>query len=839
MSAKPSEVLMTVRGLTAQAFKVVLPAMGYEVRPEQFQYAMHIAESIVVAPARKRHADVLMLEAGAGTGKTFGYTIPGCLYAALSEERVGISTHTLALQDQLFGREALYSGRQPDFASGDRSDLSVAIEVTKRLCGKTLLAAFRKGRHSYLSPDRALSEVRDLRAGGAEFVPGNKDRLDALEAWAHHINGLVEDLRGVTAEPGTDEAAGPRWKASADLSKRLIDDPYQGLIAAWAEDHALPIGVFASDICCLSHGEQGENPWYHHHINNVQDAQIVVFSHSLQLLSVMRSFDGESPILPSFGLLVHDECDTMGDVAKSHMRKKFRPSTLANALAEARPALKAALRDKTLAALWSSLESDLESSKHRLDNLLCSAAPTAQSHMSNELFLDPDEPLASEMSDMFRAIQKRSAALFARLNALKKNPGRDNRVRRLWSRLADSNSALTRILCGIAPADGGQMPLVPGHVTTKSDEKHVGFSCSALSWSPNKHIASIELVDLYPGQKYGREWMFPSDTKLVVLTSATMRVPPSGKADEFVFIRTMVGVPKDNIGHAVRPVSFGQIAKIYHVSGFPSPFVRTTDNSSTEDDAADDDNHNSVDYNPQWVAMAVSVLKRVADKTSDGRAVLVHAGSYRDIEQLYPALHDDPRFFLHLRDIRVTDGVEALCTAKARVLVTPALQAGANIRSTSGKQLLTAIVVLRLPVQPRDTVLEAALVRNYSARGFSDPAKRARNNLFSIGENKAIHRFTQEIGRGIRDASDVIDLWVLDPRFPLHPSVGARIEPSFGIGCTCEWTKRWHSALPERFRPLLHDLRVVRVIVPDPGPDGDGVQIVNPSKIAPVVPRFF
>ena len=67
---------------------------SYVARPAQQRYAQAIADAI-------DDKDTLIVEAGTGTGKTYGYLVP----ALLSGERVIISTGTKALQDQLYHRD--------------------------------------------------------------------------------------------------------------------------------------------------------------------------------------------------------------------------------------------------------------------------------------------------------------------------------------------------------------------------------------------------------------------------------------------------------------------------------------------------------------------------------------------------------------------------------------------------------------------------------------------------------------------------------------------------------------------------------------------------------------
>ena len=72
---------------------------NYEHRQQQLDMARAVAQAI----ANNQH---LICEAGTGVGKSFGYLVPAIL-AATSEnkdkkiQRVIVSTHTIALQEQL------------------------------------------------------------------------------------------------------------------------------------------------------------------------------------------------------------------------------------------------------------------------------------------------------------------------------------------------------------------------------------------------------------------------------------------------------------------------------------------------------------------------------------------------------------------------------------------------------------------------------------------------------------------------------------------------------------------------------------------------------------------
>ncbi|MDP2786135.1 MAG: ATP-dependent DNA helicase [Sulfurimicrobium sp.] len=117
-------------------------AQGYRPRPQQLAMAHAIAKAI-------EHHEILVAEAGTGTGKTFAYLIP----ALLSGGKVIVSTGTKTLQDQLFNRDI----------PAVRAALQVPVSV-----------AILKGRANYVCHyhlDRTRSEGRFFNREDVKYLP--------------------------------------------------------------------------------------------------------------------------------------------------------------------------------------------------------------------------------------------------------------------------------------------------------------------------------------------------------------------------------------------------------------------------------------------------------------------------------------------------------------------------------------------------------------------------------------------------------------------------------------------------------------------------------------------
>jgi ATP-dependent DNA helicase DinG len=71
---------------------------NFEYRPQQQQMGAEVARAL-------QNNGHLLVEAGTGVGKSFGYLIPSILYAAANRKKAIVSTHTINLQEQLIGKD--------------------------------------------------------------------------------------------------------------------------------------------------------------------------------------------------------------------------------------------------------------------------------------------------------------------------------------------------------------------------------------------------------------------------------------------------------------------------------------------------------------------------------------------------------------------------------------------------------------------------------------------------------------------------------------------------------------------------------------------------------------
>ena len=124
-------------------------------------------------------AEHLVIEAGTGVGKSLAYLIPAALYAVRTRSKAVISTHTIALQEQLIYKD---------------------IPLVQKLLPIEFEAALLKGRHNFLCGtrlERALAQAGDL------FTSGQRAELERIREWStHDQERLAERFRGPAGARG-------------------------------------------------------------------------------------------------------------------------------------------------------------------------------------------------------------------------------------------------------------------------------------------------------------------------------------------------------------------------------------------------------------------------------------------------------------------------------------------------------------------------------------------------------------------------------------------------------------------------------------------------------------
>ena len=241
-------------------------AKGYESRLGQAKMAERVAEII----EDRKH---LVVEAGTGTGKSLAYLVPAAYAAEELGKKAIISTYTIHLQEQLFGKD---------------------VPIVQSLVPFEFSAALLKGRHNYLCPHR-LKKAQQHQ--GDLFATGQAEQLRGLVEWA-----------GKTTD-GT-----------------LSDIQFQVDATVWAQ---VCSEAFA---CTPRHCGGPTGCFYQKARNKILDAKVVILNHAL-LFGLLAGAE-ESEEEPSEGylfpndFLVLDEAHEVEDVAAKALGLEVRLGSL-------------------------------------------------------------------------------------------------------------------------------------------------------------------------------------------------------------------------------------------------------------------------------------------------------------------------------------------------------------------------------------------------------------------------------------------------------------------------------------------------------------------------------
>lgn len=140
---------------------VAVSGIGGQTRPGQVE----MAEAVADAMASGTH---LLVQAGTGTGKSLGYLAPALLHT-LADERVVVSTATLALQGQLVDR-----------------DLPALLDSTEKHLPRRPTYAILKGRNNYACLHRIREGAPDEEGMLVDVPPAGPvgQQVVELREWA-------------------------------------------------------------------------------------------------------------------------------------------------------------------------------------------------------------------------------------------------------------------------------------------------------------------------------------------------------------------------------------------------------------------------------------------------------------------------------------------------------------------------------------------------------------------------------------------------------------------------------------------------------------------------------
>jgi ATP-dependent DNA helicase DinG len=226
---------------------------SYEVRSQQLQMADAVARAI----DRPGH---LIVEAGTGVGKSFAYLVPSIIAAVEQKKKIVVSTHTIALQEQLLRKD---------------------IPFLRSVMPHEFSAVLVKGRSNYISLRRL--DVAGARATGTFQKQEEFDQLAEIKLWGNRTtDGTRSDL------------------------------DFKPLPAVWD-------AVQSENGNCLGKECPRYNEcFYFKARRRVWTANLMIVNHALFVTDLAMRASGFG-LLPDYDVAIFDEAHTLEAVAGEHM----------------------------------------------------------------------------------------------------------------------------------------------------------------------------------------------------------------------------------------------------------------------------------------------------------------------------------------------------------------------------------------------------------------------------------------------------------------------------------------------------------------------------------------
>ncbi len=256
----------TLDAFFSQGGPLALTVKGFEERVEQKLMSQDVLQAFI-------HQHPAFIEAGTGTGKSLAYLIPAILWAEKYDEKVVISTNTIALQEQLINK-----------------DIPLAI----RALGFETKYVLAKGMSNYV----CLSRLDQAVAERSLFATNSEEELIAIQDWS---------------------------RSSICGSRSSL--PFLPTHASWEQ-----VSV-QSDLCSGPKCEQFNRCFFFKAKQEAQSAKIIVVNHHLLFADIaLRLESGQQSLLPSYKRLIIDEAHHIEDIATEHFAAKVSRQEIAKIL---------------------------------------------------------------------------------------------------------------------------------------------------------------------------------------------------------------------------------------------------------------------------------------------------------------------------------------------------------------------------------------------------------------------------------------------------------------------------------------------------------------------------
>ncbi len=487
---------------------------GYEYRPQQVEMLRAVARAF-------NESQHLLVEAGTGTGKSMAYLLPAAHFATQNGERVVISTNTINLQDQLYGKDI------PDL---------------QRILPFEFKAALLKGRSNYIC-------LRRLAA----FRHSGPSSLEEMRLLAKILVWLPSTVTGDQAELFV-----PDYKEQALWSRVCAD----------AETCLAERCRYRQEGRCFFYRARRE----------AERAHLIVVNHALLLSDVAV----ENRVLPDYRCLIVDEAHHLEESTTRQLsfavdrgRMERLLNGLSQSLGKKRPGgFLADLLTRYRGKVPEAIEGEMERYINSLHEEVEAAQRTLYQFFNGlDCFLEEHSQSRGPYNQMIRLT-----------GGIRVQPAWDN-VEIAWDNLSQHllhiGEGLERLSSGLLGLDDYNIPdqedlsqelLSYSHRTRELYEQMNALiiqpSSAGIYWaevSAQDGEISLHAAPLHVGPLVQKHLFMPKEC--VILTSATLRTE-----GEFDFIRERLSAWEAEEAAVGSPFDYASSTLLYLPTDIPEPY---------------------------------------------------------------------------------------------------------------------------------------------------------------------------------------------------------------------------------------------------------------------------
>lgn len=531
----------------------------------------------------------------------------------------------------------------------------------------------------------------------------------------------------------------------------------------------LPAGIDSKALCLSADSPADEIEAYELALSESHNADIVVVNHALVMLDVSRWTKILNPERQA-SILICDEADRLTDAAESV------------------------------------LGADI--SVHRFNSLSHEVARTFNIHdmtgcVSN-LYdaVKAIDPGAAKMAPISENIVKRIDGVLAAL---------DPHVRKFSDLLTSPQVELEQhskaLLADFCDSYNDL-------VSVQRANRAKG-NTSIISWSPVRHFPSLRVGHPEPARIITRllapmnwdsdenEDVMPprSYLKSALFTSATLATPGRTLPIAFDAFADSIGVVRHCKSGMTRPIH-NVTADLFRMFDAPSDFgemffVLPAPNVPLPTGQVPVDEDYAATSDPAWLEYAAAMTREAA---SSGGKTLVLTLSHADTQAIGDRLKDLAGLIVARPGDSMSTLVEQYLSRDNAVMITPGGWEGLDLPGQ-----VQNLVITRLPFGSINSFrlsLTEAVLRH---RGYSED--KIQSIKFAKLNADARRRLVQGLGRGIRQRSDRVEVWIADPRFPYPAAFSSSLDAAL-------MTRRprvlnaFAGCIPERFEESFSAARI-------------------------------